>query len=119
MMTVKKLASVADILEREIELTIKEWLRRVKMVPELAQLPLSDAGRTGHLRKLFHDLIWRLRLVKDTHLPVSRPPPRTEKFGGRRATLPPWSLTSPGHFRSPHSAPYISIRANSITIACF
>jgi hypothetical protein len=71
MMTVKKLASVADILEREIELTIKEWLRRVKMVPELAQLPLSDAERTGHLRKLFHDLICRLRLVKDTHLPVS------------------------------------------------
>jgi hypothetical protein len=71
MMTVKKLASVADILEREIELTIKEWLRRVKMVPELAQLPLSDAERTGHLRKLFHDLIWRLRMVKDTHLPVS------------------------------------------------
>jgi hypothetical protein len=71
MMTVKKLASVADILEREIELTIKQWLRRVKMVPELAQLPLSDAERTGHLRKLFHDLICRLRLVKDTHLPVS------------------------------------------------
>jgi hypothetical protein len=71
MMTLKKLASVADILEREIEPTIKEWLRRVKTVPELVQLPLSDAERTGHLRKLFHDLICRLRLVKDTHLPVS------------------------------------------------
>jgi hypothetical protein len=70
-MTLKKLATVADILEREIEPTIKEWLRRVKMVPELVQLPLSDAERTGHLRKLFHDLICRLRLVKDTHLPVS------------------------------------------------
>jgi len=71
MMTLKKLASVADILEREIEPTIKEWLRRVKAVPELVQLPLSDAERTGHLRKLFHDLICRLRLVNDTHLPVS------------------------------------------------
>jgi hypothetical protein len=71
MMTVKELASVADILEREIEPTIKEWLRRVKMVPELVQLPLSDAERTGHLSKLFQDLICRLRLVKDTSPPVS------------------------------------------------
>jgi len=71
MMTLKKLASVADILEREIEPTIKEWLRRVKMVPELVQLPLSDTERTGHLRKLFQDLIRRLRLVNDTHLPRS------------------------------------------------
>jgi hypothetical protein len=71
MMTVKKLASVADVLEREIEATIKEWLRRVKMVPELVQLPLSDAERTGHLPKLFQDLVCRLRLVKDTQPPVS------------------------------------------------
>jgi hypothetical protein len=71
MMTLKKLASVADILEREIEPTIKEWLRRVKMVPELVQLPLSDTERTGHLRKLFQDLICRLRLVNDTRLSLS------------------------------------------------
>ena len=71
MMTLKKLASVADVLEREIEPTIKEWLKRVKMVPELVQLPLSDTERTGHLRKLFQDLICRLRLVNDTRPPLS------------------------------------------------
>jgi hypothetical protein len=63
-MELKPVRSVADILEREIEPTIKEWLRRVNMVPELTDIPLSDADRTGHLPKLYHDLISRLRLAK-------------------------------------------------------
>jgi hypothetical protein len=71
MTALKSLASVADILEREIDATIKEWLRRVKLVPELIRIPLSDEDRTGHLPKLFHDLICRLRLVKDAHPPIS------------------------------------------------
>ena len=41
--------SVADVLEREVEPTIKEWLRRVNLVPELTHIPLSDKDRTGHL----------------------------------------------------------------------
>jgi hypothetical protein len=67
----KTVASVADILEREIEPTIKEWLRRVNLVPELTGIPLSDADRTGHLPKLYFDLISRLRLAKDTHPAIS------------------------------------------------
>ena len=67
----KTVASVADILEREVEPTIKEWLRRVKLLPELIHIPLSDADRTGHLPKLFHDLVCRLRLAKDAPPPVS------------------------------------------------
>jgi hypothetical protein len=71
-MTVSKmLASVADILERECEPTIREWLRRVNLVPELTDIPLSDAEHTGHLPKLFHDLICRLRLASDTNPLVS------------------------------------------------
>ena len=70
-MTLKKSASVADILEREIEPTIKEWLRRVNLVPELTDIPLSDADRTCHLPKLSHDLISRLRLPEDAHPPIS------------------------------------------------
>jgi hypothetical protein len=65
------IASVADILERELEPTIKEWLRRVNLVPELTNIPLSDADRTGHLPKLYFDLISRLRLAKDIDSPVS------------------------------------------------
>jgi len=63
----KKLASVADILERECEPTIKDWLRRVNQVPGLTAILLSDADRTGHLPKLFHDLIYRLRLANDAN----------------------------------------------------
>jgi hypothetical protein len=65
------IVSVADILERELAPTIKEWLRRVNLVPELTDIPLSDADRTGHLPKLYCDLISRLRLAKDAHSPVS------------------------------------------------
>jgi hypothetical protein len=67
----KTVASVADILERELEPTIKEWLRRVNLVPELSDVPLSDADRAGHLPKLYFDLISRLRLAKDAQSPIS------------------------------------------------
>jgi hypothetical protein len=64
-------ATVADILEREIEPTIQEWMRRVNLVPALTAVPLSDADRTGHLRKLYFDLISRLRLPNKAHPPIS------------------------------------------------
>ena len=66
-----KLKTVADILERELQPTIQEWLRRVNLVPELTDIALSDENRTGHLPKLYHDLISRLRLAKDVESPVS------------------------------------------------
>jgi hypothetical protein len=71
MTELKKTDSVANILERELEPTIKEWLRRVNLVPDLIQVPLSDADRTGHLPKLFQDLICRLRLAQDAKPPIS------------------------------------------------
>jgi len=57
--------SVADMLERELEPTIREWLRRVNLVPDLTNIPLSDADRTGHLPKLCCEIISRLRLPED------------------------------------------------------
>ena len=71
MTELKSALSVADILERELQPTIQEWLRRVNLVPELTDIALSDADRTCHLPKLYHDLISRLRLVKDAHPPIS------------------------------------------------
>jgi hypothetical protein len=67
----KKISGVADVLEREVEPTIKEWVRRVNLVPELTHIPLSNADRTGHLPRLYKDLIARLRLAKDAHPPIS------------------------------------------------
>jgi hypothetical protein len=40
-------------------------------VPELSDVPLSDADRAGHLPKLYFDLISRLRLAKDAQSPIS------------------------------------------------
>jgi hypothetical protein len=71
MTELKKVASVADILERELEPTINEWLRRVNLVPALTVIPLSDANRTGHLPRLYRDLVSRLRLPADVESPVS------------------------------------------------
>jgi hypothetical protein len=71
MTKLKTKISVADVLVRELEPTIKEWLRRVNLVPELTKIPLNDADRTGHLAKLYYDLISRLRLAQDAHPPIS------------------------------------------------
>jgi hypothetical protein len=67
----KKPKSVATILERELEPTIKEWLRRVNLLPALTRVSLSDEDRAFHLPKLFQDLACRLRLANDAHLPMS------------------------------------------------
>ena len=70
-MTKLKLASVADILERELEPMTKEWLKRVNLIRELTDIPLSGLDRTAHLAKLYSDLISRLRLAKDVESPIS------------------------------------------------
>ena len=62
---------MAAILERELEPIIKEWLRRVNLVSDLTDIPLSDADRTGHLPKLYSDIISRLRLPEDARSPTS------------------------------------------------
>jgi hypothetical protein len=69
MTRLKTTVSVADILERELEPTIKDWLLRVNLVPALTKVPLSDADRTAHLPKLYFDLI--LRLAKYAAAPIS------------------------------------------------
>jgi hypothetical protein len=64
--------SVADILERELEYTIQEWLKRVNKEADLIHIPLSDSDRTGHLPYLMHDVITRLRLDAGTKAAVSK-----------------------------------------------
>jgi hypothetical protein len=71
MTTSIKIDSVANVLERELDFTVKEWLRRVNLVPELTETPLSDDDRTGHLPKLLTDLISRLRLGQKDKPPIS------------------------------------------------
>jgi hypothetical protein len=66
-----KFKTVADILERERDSTIKEWLTQVNLVAELTNIPLSDAHRTSHLPKLFDDLLYRLRRDRDAYPLIS------------------------------------------------
>ena len=63
--------SVADILEQELKPTIHEWLGLVEKEPDLIRIPLNFEERTGHLPKLLHDVIARLRLDKGLKAPVS------------------------------------------------
>jgi hypothetical protein len=64
--------SVAEILERELQPLIKDWLHRVEQEPDLVHIPLNYEERTGHLPLLLHDVIARLRLKGGTKAPISK-----------------------------------------------
>jgi hypothetical protein len=63
--------SVADILEQELDPTIDDWLELVEKEPDLMRVRLNFEERTGHLPKLLHDVIARLRLDKGSKAPFS------------------------------------------------
>jgi hypothetical protein len=63
--------SVADILERQRDVVIKEWLTLVEKEPDLTSIHLTYEERTGHLPQLLHDVIRRLRLDGGTKAPIS------------------------------------------------
>jgi len=62
---------VADILEQELKPVIHEWLELVEKEPDLIRIPLDFQERTGHLPRLLHDVVARLRLDKGSKAPVS------------------------------------------------
>lgn len=64
--------SVADILERQLDSVIQEWLMRVEKEPDLTAIPLNFEDRTGHLPQLLRDVILRLRLDDETKAPISK-----------------------------------------------
>src|ERR1700676_4397820 len=64
--------TVADILERDLDDVIQEWLIRVEKEPELTAVPLNYEDRTGHLPQLLRDVIVRLRLDDGTKAPISQ-----------------------------------------------
>jgi len=64
--------NVADILEREIQSVIADWLDRVDKESDLTCIPLNFEERTGHLPHLLHDVIARLRLDAGNKAPISK-----------------------------------------------
>jgi hypothetical protein len=67
-----EIVRVADILERELETVIVDWLSRVEQEPDLKCIPLTFEERTGHLPHLLHDVVARLRLEAGTKAPISK-----------------------------------------------
>jgi CheY-like chemotaxis protein len=53
--------SVANILERETQATIEEWLGSVDVDPIVTMVPLEDDVRCAYLPQLFRELVFRLR----------------------------------------------------------
>jgi len=66
-----EIESVPDILERDLEAVIQDWLCRVEKEPDLTCIPLNFEERTGHLPQLLHDVIARLRLDAGSKAPIS------------------------------------------------
>jgi hypothetical protein len=84
--------SVADILERELQYVIKDWLARVDLERDLSCIKLNCEDRTGHLPQLLRDVIERLRLDAGTKAPISTPlrsarmsPRGSDQFTGPKA----------------------------------
>jgi len=63
--------SVADILERELDPIIHDWMRLVEKQEDLMSVVLSYEDRTGHLPALLREVIVRLRLDAGTKAPIS------------------------------------------------
>ena len=62
---------VADILERDLDVTIENWMSRVERTDELTAISLTYQDRTSHLPLLLQDLVRRLRLPSDAKSPIS------------------------------------------------
>jgi RsbT co-antagonist protein rsbRD N-terminal domain len=63
--------TVAQILERERDPLIHEWLGLVEKQEDLMTIPLNYEDRTGHLPQLLSDVIARLHLDSSTKAPIS------------------------------------------------
>jgi hypothetical protein len=53
--------NVANVLERETEVTIDNWYSRVEKEKELISIVLDRDQRCAHLPEMFRDLVTRLR----------------------------------------------------------
>jgi hypothetical protein len=83
--------TAAQILGRERDLLIHEWLALVEKQEDLMTIQLSYEDRTGHLPQLLSDVIARLHLDSSTKAPISVAASHHEAIcGANRATRWPW-----------------------------
>jgi hypothetical protein len=65
------MTSVAEILDRNVNAIIHDWIELVKHDEELASVSLNHDDRAVHLHKFFHDLLVRLRLPHGSKASIS------------------------------------------------
>jgi hypothetical protein len=53
--------SVADVLEKNSDEAIADWLGRVDAQPDIISVPLTPEDRCAHLPDMFRDIVLRLR----------------------------------------------------------
>ncbi len=56
--------TVAKILERSVDLTIRAWFDRIRTDKKVMEVPMSYEERTSHLPRVFADLVSRLESDK-------------------------------------------------------
>jgi CheY-like chemotaxis protein len=61
---VRTIETVAEILKRSVQITIKEWFDRIRFDKKLMSVTMTYEQRTGHLPKVFYDLVSRLNSDK-------------------------------------------------------
>jgi hypothetical protein len=62
---------VADVLEREMDFVIHDWMEMVEQQEDLMHISLNFDERTEHLPQLLRDIITRLRLDVCTKARIS------------------------------------------------
>jgi hypothetical protein len=62
---------VAEVLEREMDFVIRDWMTLVEKQDDVMHIPLNFDERTGHLPQLLRDVITRLRLDVCTKAHIS------------------------------------------------
>ena len=62
---------VADVLEREMDFVIHDWMELVEKQDDVMHIPLNFDERTYHLPQLLRDVITRLRLGVFTKAHIS------------------------------------------------
>ena len=91
--------TVADILERELDLLIHDWMQLVEKQDDLMAMTLGYEDRTGYLPVLLQEVIARLRLDAGTKALSQSPQVITATCVVNRAIRSLWWSRSLAFFR--------------------
>jgi len=111
--------TVADILQRELNHLIHDWMILVEKQQDLMAVSLSYEDRTGHLPKLLDDVIARLRLDAGTKAPLSIAATRHAHLRREQGYSVAWSLRNHVFCRFPFLQLYTRIRTTSTSTSYF